>query len=93
MTTGPDSLQLIAMRHAFGELYARDRDAILDMLLEDREARRDLRQRLLVRQQSGTFIGDDEAVELVLGGAVTIVKMGLLPERVQLGLGIGFPHG
>ena len=60
MATGPDSLQLMVLRQTFGELYAHDRDAILDMLIEDREARRDLRERLLTRQQSGTFIGDDD---------------------------------
>ena len=86
MAAGPDSLQLMVLRQTFGELYAHDRDAILDMLIEDREARRDLRQRLLTRQQSGTHIGDDESVELVLDGRFTIVKMGLLPERVRRAL-------
>ncbi len=86
MATGPDSLQLMVLRQTFGELYARDRDAILDMLIGDREARRDLRQRLLMRQQSGTFIGDDESVELVLDGTFTVVKFGLLPERVRRAL-------
>lgn len=86
MATGVDSLQLMVLRQTFGELYAHDRDTILDMLLEDREARRDLRQRLLMRQQSGTFIGDDESVELVLDGTFTVVKFGLLPERVRRAL-------
>lgn len=86
MATGPDSLQLMVLRQTFGELYARDRDAILDMLIGDREARRDLRERLLTRQKSGTFIGDDESIELVLDGKFTVVKFGLLPERVRRSL-------